>query len=192
MEIESKLKQAEYILDALGWCSDDEQYELLITMAKEILKPYWEKSHPRALWLKAGMPNLGEESSSLSASQFDEKYTEILRIAAECGCAEAQYQHGCNLYDVGRIAEAVKFYFKAAQKDYAPAQWCYGLDVLHGNGTDKDESIGLAYIRLSAEQRYEYAVKFMIDAHENGKYGFNDETELQKWQRVLPHCEYRY
>ena len=46
---------------------------------------------------------------------------------------------------------------------------------------------------MAAEQRYEYAVEFMIDAYKNGKYGFSyDESELQKWQHILPFCEYRY
>ena len=154
---------------------------------------YWRKSHPRALWLKSGMPNLGENSAPLDEKEFDERYIDLIRLAAEGGCPEAQYRHGCNLYDSGKVSEAVKFYFKAAQEDYAPAQWCYGLDVLHGNGVDKNEQLGLSYIRMAAEQRYVYAVEFMIDAYENGKYGFDDdEAELQKWQRILPFCEYRY
>lgn len=193
MEIESEIRQAELILDALGWCSDEGRYDILLNMAKEILKPYWIKSHPRALWLKSGMPNLGEDSPHLEDSEADEMYAELLRVAAEGGCPEAQYRHGCNLYDVGKIEEAVGFYFKAAQEDYAPAQWCYGLDVLHGNGIDKNEKIGLSYIRMAAEQRYQYAVEFMIDSYKNCKHGLEyNESEQQKWQRILPVCEYRY
>lgn len=191
MEIESDLRQAELILDALGWCSDDNQYDSLLSMVKKILAPYWSAAHPRALWLKSGMPNLGEDDS-LSVQAFDAKYIELLRLAAEGGCPEAQYRYGCNLYEEGRISEAVNFYFQAAQEDYAPAQWCYGLDILHGNGAEKNEMVGLFYIRLAAEQRYEYAVEFMIDAYKNEKYGFSAEDELQKWQRILPHCKYRY
>jgi len=193
MDIESELRQAELILEALGWCADEAQYDSLLEMAKNILKPYWKKSHPRALWLKSGMPNLGEDTPPLNEDEFDKEYIDLVRLAAEGGCPEAQYRHGCNLYDSGKISEAVKFYFKSAQEDYAPAQWCYGLDVLHGNGVDKNEKLGLSYIRMAAEQRYEYAVEFMIEAHLNGKYGFNnEESELQKWQHVLPFCEYRY
>lgn len=193
MDIESELRQAELILDALSWCSDETQYDSLLVMAKKILQPYWEKSHPRALWLKSGMPNLGEDSPPTNDAEAEERYIELLRVAAEGGCPEALYRHGCNLYDSGEIDEAVKFYFKAAKKDYAPGQWCYGLDVLNGNGRAKNETVGLRYIRMAAEQRYEYAVEFMIDAYKNGKYGFSyDESELQKWQHILPFCEYRY
>ncbi|MBC3808973.1 sel1 repeat family protein [Undibacterium seohonense] len=117
---------------------------------------------------------------------------ELLRLAAEGGCPEAQYSHGCKLYDEGKISEAIDFYFQSAQEDYAPAQWCYGLDVLHGNGIEKNEIVGLRYIRMAAEQRYQYAVEFMIDSYTNGKYGFKGEEELQRWQRILPHCEHRY
>jgi len=191
MEIENNLRQAESVLDALGWCSDEKQYDSLLAMVKEILEPYLHKSHPRALWLKSGMPNLGE-NSSLNEEDFNAKYIELLRLSAEGGCPEAQYRHGCNLYEDGRITEAVNLYFQAAQNDYAPAQWCYGLDSLHGNGTEKNEVVGLSYILLAAEQRYEHAVEFMIDAYQNRKYGFNDGLELQKWQSILPHCEYRY
>lgn len=193
MAIESNLRQAELILEALGWCSDDNQYDSLFAMARGILKPYWAKSDPRALWLKAGMPNLGEDSAPLEEAEFDKNYIALLRSAAEGGCPEAQYRHGCNLYDSGQVAEAVAFYFRAAQEDYAPAQWCYGTDVLHGNGIDKNIQVGLDYIRMAAEQRYEYAVEFMIDAYKNGKYGFSDDnSELRKWQNILPFCEYRY
>lgn len=191
MKIESELKQAELILEALGWCSDEHRYDALMSMAKEILKPYWRKSHPRAIWLKAGMPNLGEDSPPLEESEFDKRHSDLLRLAAEGGCPEAQYRHGCNLYDSGDISDAVKFYFKAAQKDYAPAQWCYGLDVFHGNGIEKNEQIGLSYIRLAAEQRYTYAVEFMIDALENGKHGVcRNDSELNKWKRLLAFCDY--
>lgn len=193
MDIESELRQAELILDALDWCSDDAHYESLLAMAKEILKPYWAKSHPRALWLKSGMPNLGEDSPPLDEHEFDKKYIDLLRLAAEGGCPEAQYRHGCNLYDLGEISEAVKYYCEAAQEDYAPAQWCYGLDLLNGNGVNKNQQLGLSYIRMAAEQRYEYAVEFLIDTYENDKYGYSkEESELQKWQKVLPFCEYRY
>lgn len=193
MDIESELRRAELILEALGWCSDEGQYDSLLAMAKEILRPYWAKSHSRALWLKSGMPNLGEDSPPLDENDFDKKYVDLVRFAAEGGCPEAQYRHGCNLYDSGKISEAVKFYSKSAQEDYAPAQWCYGLDVLHGNGVDKDEKVGLSYIRMAAEQRYEYAVEFMVETYKNGKYGFiNEKSELQKWQHILPFCEYRY
>ena len=192
MEIESELRQAELILEALGWCSDEEQYDSLLSMVKKILKPYWEISHPRALWLKAGMPNLGEDSPNLDDCELEHKYLELLRLAAEGGCPEAQYRHGCNLYESGKIIEAVNFYAKAAHQDYAPGLWCYGLDVMRGNGTEKNEAFGLSCIRMAAEQRYEYAVEFMIDAFKNGKYGFKNEAELKKWQGILPFCKNRY
>jgi TPR repeat protein len=191
MENDSELRQAEFILNALVWCSDENQYDSLLSMAKKILEPYLRVAHPRALWLKSGMPNIGEDST-LSEQEFDSKHLELLRLAAEGGCREAQYSHGCNLYDEGKISEAIDFYFQSAQEDYAPAQWCYGLDVLHGNGIEKNEIVGLGYIRMAAEQRYQYAVEFMIDSYTNGKYGFKGEEELQRWQRILPHCEHRY
>lgn len=190
MEIESEIREAESILEALGWCRDEERYDILLNMAKQILMPYWKRSNPRALWIKAGMPNLGEDKISLSDSEFDTHYYELIRLAAEGGCPEAQYRHGCNLYDEGKIKEAVSFYFSAANEDYAPAQWCYGLDVLHGNGVEKDEGVALTYIKMAAHQRYEYAVKFMIDAYENCRYGFKEnESELKKWKNILKFCE---
>lgn len=188
MEINSDLRQAELILEALGWCSNEQQYDALLDMAKVLLAPYISRSLPRALWLKSSMPNLGEDSP-LSEEAFDTKYDELLRIAAQGGCPEAQYRHACNLYDRGAIAEAVGFYFESAKSDYAPAQWSYGIDTLHGNGTDKNESVGLSFIRLAAEQRYQHAVEFLIDAYRHRKYGLYDEDELLKWQRILPHCK---
>jgi len=94
----------------------------VLRVVKVILKPDWAKLHPRALWLKSVMPNLGEDSSPLEDQEFDGMCADVLRIAAEGGCPEARYGRGCNLYDSGKVTEVVSFYHKAAKEDYAPAQ----------------------------------------------------------------------
>jgi TPR repeat protein len=188
LDIDSELKKVECLLGALAWCSDQHQYDALLSMIRQTLEPYVRDSHPRALWLKSGMPNLGLDAV-LSEEDFLSEYTELVRLAAEGGCPEAQYKYGCNLYDEGKVEAAVNLFYQATQADYAPAQWCYGLDVLNGNGINQNEREGLAYIRLAAEQRYEDAVAFLIDAYQEKEYGFDDEAELRKWKAILPHCE---
>ncbi|MDX1353216.1 MAG: hypothetical protein R3254_09400 [Thiomicrorhabdus sp.] len=192
MEIEGELKSAELIIEAAGWCANEEVHDSLISSAKEIIRPFLEKGNARALWLKASLPNLGEAAPQ-SEEKFDELYNELIYKAAKGGCPEAQYRYGCNLYEQRRFEEALNQYELAASNDYAPAQWCFGLDTLHGVGTDKSREKGLHYILLAAEQRYEYAVEFMINAYENLEHGFKENSaELKKWKDLLPYCEYRY
>ncbi len=162
-------------------------------MEKETLKPYWDKLDPRALRLKAGMPNLGEDSPTLSDKEFDEQYIELLSLAEEGGNPEARYWYACNLYEQGEIHKALKLYLSTAQKDYAPAQWCYGLNVLHGNSVAKNEELGIYYIGMPAEQRYKNAIEFMINAFESEKYGLQkDDIKLKKWKAILPFCTHHY
>ena len=85
---------------------------------------------------------------------------------------------------VREYEDALKLYKESALQGFAPAQWCFGLDTLNGVGVPKDEVIGIHNIRLSAEQRYENAVEFMIRESSNNNYGLLSE-ETEKWKLIL-------
>jgi len=182
---DTELKEAELLLEAYGWCPDENRAGEVIALVKNIIDPFLVKRDPRAIWLKATMPNMGEEEC-ISDEEFDEKWLELIKESSEGNCAEAQYSYGCHLYELDKCDEAVELYKQAAYQGYAPAQWCFGLDTLNGIGVPKDEKIGLHYIRLSAEQQYEYAIEFMIRNCKEGKFGFKkDKTEIKKWEIIL-------
>jgi TPR repeat protein len=186
---ESKLKEAELLLDSASYSASEKRYKIIIKLVREILKPYIKKKHPSALWLKASMPNLGEKKI-LSNEQFEKKRLSLVKKAAFGGCKEAQYDYGCELYNKKAYVKALKFYKKSAKQGYAPAQWCFGLDTVYGIGVDKDQEKGLYYIRLSAEQRYEFAVDFLIRNYKEGNFGLKkDLKEIMKWDGIRKFIE---
>ena len=73
----------------------------------------------------------------------------------------------------------------SADAGYAPAQWCFGLNSINGTGMTKNISEGIFYIRMSAEQRYEEAVNFMLNEITNELYGIErNEREIGKWKMI--------
>ncbi len=188
--IEHELQEAEFLIKASERTSKPKISSILIKRIIKLLKPFLKKRHPRALWLKAQLPNLGE-TRRLGEKQFDQLWLKLIQESAENGCAEAQYQYGCHLYDLNKLKEAVEFYRLSAIQDYAPSQWCYGLDTLSGTGTDKNEAIGMQYISLAAEQCYPYALDFMLRAHQGQRYGFsNDTSVIERYRRQLARLDY--
>jgi|GEM_PF-4593972 len=188
--LEIELREAEMLIKASEWTSKPKISSILIKRITKLLKPFLKKGHPRAMWLKAQLPNLGE-SKLLTEKQFDQRWFALIQESAENGCAEAQYQYGCHLYDLNQIKEALELYHLSAVQDYAPSQWCYGLDTLSGAGTEKNEAIALQYISLAAEQCYPYALDFMLRAHQEQRYGLtNDISTIARYQRQLTRLDY--
>lgn len=182
--IESQLKKAKLLLDEAGYCANHKEYNRF-KRVKKILKNFVENRHPYALWLKASMPNLGEKQR-FTHKEFEKYWLSLIKESAYGGCAGAQYQYGCQLYDRKQFTKALRFYEKGAQQGYAPAQWCYGLDTLYGVGVAQDEKKGLYYIRLAAEQRYDYAIEFFIRNHQEGNFGLEKNADaVQKWETIL-------
>jgi TPR repeat protein len=181
---ESLLIEAEYLIEASERCTDEARRENLSALIKEILIPLWQKRHPRSLYLKARLPNLGEPER-LSDDEFDDEWTKLIKEASDGGIAEAQYKCGCELYETGKSKEAVDLYERSASKGYPPALWCFGIDVLNGIGREQNEELGLQYITLSASQAYYYAVEFLIKAYERGDFGFNTSQKMYAyWKNV--------
>ena len=181
--IEMELEEAEHLLEAYDCCSDERRSTEIMSLLKEILNPLILARNPMALRLKSGLPNLGEERT-LTEKEFDSLHLELLKESSDGKCKEAQYWYGCHLYEQREYEDALKLYKESALQGYAPAQWCFGLDTLNGVGVPKDEVIGIHNIRLSAEQRYENAVEFMIRESSNNNYGLLSE-ETEKWKLIL-------
>jgi TPR repeat protein len=78
-------------------------------------------------------------------SEADRKMLADVRAKAEKGDAQSQYDLG-RAFDKGSLgvvkneAEAVKWWRKAAEQNYAPAQCSLGLCYAYGQGVAKDGS----------------------------------------------------
>ena len=183
--ISSELAEAEKLLEASERCIDEKRHEQIMALVKSIINPLVEKRVPRALWLKARLPNLGEEKP-LDVEEFDKMWLELIVESAEGGCAEALYSVGCNLYEVGEKEKAVNLYKRSAEAGYSNGQWCYGIDTLNGIGTKADNVLGMHYIYCAAEQRCEFAVNFLLECNRKKLHGVNfSELELNKWSSIL-------
>lgn len=189
--LEPQLQEAEYLIKAYLYSTNEKRQDIIIELIRELLAPFVKSKHPRALWLKASMPNLGE--LQIIDKDFDDLWLDLVKVAAEGGCAEAQYTYGCTLYDNGNYIKAVELYRLSAESGYAPAQWCYGLDTLHGIGGVKNESLALFYIVCAAEQQYEYAVEFLLKCYTEELYGFkNDLNQIKKWKDILGRISFHF
>ena len=180
---EKGLEEAKYLLEAYDCCSDERRSKEIMLLVREILNPLIQNRNPKALRLKSRMPNMGEERT-LTEEEYEALHLELLKESSEGNCMEAQYWYGCHLYEQREYADALELYKKSALQGFAPAQWCFGLDTLHGVGVPKDEEVGIHNIRLSAEQRYENAVEFMIRECINNNYGLLP-AEVDKWKLIL-------
>ena len=96
---------------------------------------------------------------------------EAIRLAAELGVAEAQFNLG-NMYDLGRgvpqdDAEAVRWYRLAAEQGGTGAQYNVGIMYQDGRGVPQDETEAVRWYRLAANQGFataQYNLGFMYRA----------------------------
>jgi TPR repeat protein len=57
------------------------------------------------------------------------------------------------------------------------------LNLLGGSGIPKDEELGITFIRKAAENKFEWALEFIADAYEEGKFGFPKNPQLAAYWR---------
>jgi len=130
-------------------------------------------------------------------TKADQKPIEEVKAKAEAGDAESEMELG-RRYDRGEgvvkdHAEAVKWYRKAAQQNFAVAQ--YNLGVCYEQGVAKDEREELfpvaggdpveavKWYRKAAEQNYAPAQNNLGLCYEHGEGVAADRLEAVKWYR---------
>lgn len=186
---DSLLIEIEHLIRAHESCSDEKRREIISEIIAHLISPLVSRRNPKALYLKAGLANLGEEEH-LSEFEFDKLWLSLIKESADGGCPEAQYKLGCELYEKNEYHEAVDLYRRAALQGYGPAQWCYGVDILNGIGTAKDLTTGIRYIKYAAEKLNENALNFLIDAIQNNQHQLPAHTdELVYYQTLLQTAE---
>lgn len=180
----SNLKEIEFLVNALQYCSDESRYSVIVKLITESIESFSLDDYGKIDWLKTKLPNFGEHYP-LEDVDFDKKLKFIIQKSANLGCKEAQYDYGCILYEEKKFEEAVSFYKLSADKGYPPAQWAYGIDRLNGIGIIKNPREGFFYIELAAFQGYEYAIEFLIDSYSEEKNGVvKNNSNVAKWMFI--------
>ncbi len=109
-----------------------------------------------------------------------------VRKAAEAGCVSAKFALACEIDEPATREESARLFAEAAVAGHAYAKWCHGLNLLSGTGIEKNEELGLAYIRESAEQKFEGAISFIVDAYAAGTHGYPKDVETSaRWRKKL-------
>jgi TPR repeat protein len=112
---------------------------------------------------------------------------EDLRIAAEKGDAEAQYNLGSAYYAGKRVSknltEAVKWVRKASEQGNADAQTFLGWLYEEGKGVPKNLVEAVKWYQKAAEQGSAYAQHNLGFCYENGRGVQKNMVEAIKWYR---------
>jgi TPR repeat protein/serine/threonine protein kinase len=103
------------------------------------------------------------------------------------GLAPAQYHLGVK-YDKGQgvprdVAEAVKWYRKAADQRHADAQCILGIKYSKGEGVPKDDAEAVKWYRKAADQGHDRAQCILGLLYAIGQGVTKDPSEAVKWYR---------
>jgi hypothetical protein len=169
-DVDAQFHLAEFYLDHY-----DEGPEKEMEM-KKLLRLAADQGHADATYrLRQQYPE-GEERDAL------------LLKAGELGSLEAQRDLGA-LYATGDwtgprdAARAVEWYLRAAERGHADAQYNLGFMYLLGEGVQTNPNEGLRWLRLSADQGDESAIRLLADLYRDGMYGVSaDAAEAHLWQ----------
>ncbi|MDP3817114.1 tetratricopeptide repeat protein [Pseudomonas sp.] len=185
--MKTNINEIDFLISAMHHCNDETRYKILQEIVTCTLKLPTDDSEGKIHWLKTRLPNFGGEAE-LDDSQTDSMLRLLLEKSALAGCKEAQYDYGCLLYEEGQFEQALLLYSDSAKKGYAPAQWCYGVDVLNGRGIKQDIRKGLFYIEMAAAQQYQNAVEFLVNYYSQESSGvMRDDFLAGMWKSVLSH-----
>ena len=113
---------------------------------------------------------------------------EVIRLAAEQGVAEAQFNLG-NMYDLGRgvpqdDTEAVRWYRLAAEQGDAGAQYNLGVMYQDGRGVPQDDTETVRWYQLAADQGFVAARVNLGFMYQGGRGVPQDDTEAVRWYRL--------
>jgi hypothetical protein len=122
------------------------------------------------------------------------KLVEELTAKAEAGDADSEYRLGLCYYNGEGVdkdfSEAVKWYRKAAEQNYAKAQndlgYCYGK----GQGVTKDEVEAVKWYRKAAKQNLAAAQCNLAVCYYNGRGMPKDHVTARQWFREAAEQNY--
>lgn len=171
-----QIEEAQALLNAAWHTQDRRRYKKLLEWAKKILTPLAEQGIGEAMWLLNSIPN--ENSANITAEEFESRQRQYAEDAARCGSTSAMFFLGCGLDHDSNLEKSSHYFEQASALGHTYSKWCYGLNLIAGRGTVKDEDRGLLLIREAAEEKFEGAIQFISHAYAQGTYGFPKNPEL--------------
>ena len=182
LEPEDLAREAKALLEAAWNTSDENRYDQLIAWAREIIEPLAKSGYPPALWLKCSLPY----DADLSEEVVEKLHREQVEKAVAAGNVDAKFNLAIELDEEPTQKRSASLFKEVAETGHAYAMWCHGLNLLSGNGLEKNEQEGLSFIIKSAENKFEGAIQFVANAYANGTYGFSkDEEASALWWKKL-------
>ena len=121
-------------------------------------------------------------------SEADRKLLADVRAKAEKGDAQSQFELG-EVFYFGVLgvaedeAEAVKWFRKAAEQNYADAQCILGVGYTFGQGVAKDDVEAVKWFRKAAEQNLARAQFNLGTCYTFGRGVAKDYVQAVKWFR---------
>lgn len=146
----------------------------------ELLEPLISNQDAAALFYAAMVGYPGE-----TLAGFEKRHIEQLQASAKLGYVPAIHELAIR-YDAGDTVaqdtrKAAQLFKLAAQQNHPHSQWIHGEDLLYGrNGIEKDEQLGIQYIKKSAEAKFEGALETLAMFYEQGIFGFQKNIEKSK------------
>jgi TPR repeat protein len=182
--IDSQIEEARALLQAAWHTADRRRFNKLLEWARKLLEPLAEQNVGPAMWLLLSIPDL--KSKCLSHEEFDRQHRRRAEEAARFGSTSAMHFLGCELDAEPTLQESSRYFEQAAALGHTYSKWCYGLNLLSGRGTEKNESRGIALIRQAAEEKFEGAIQFISHAYAQGTYGFpkNQALAAEWWSKL--------
>jgi len=119
---------------------------------------------------------------------------QVLRTKAETGDTLAQYELATvlatGIWGEQKPEDAFYWYMKAALRGHADAMWNAGLQLVEGEGAERDVEAGLHLIRLAANKSCYAARCFLAKAYQSGLHGLpQDQEKSEFWRRMANSSE---
>jgi TPR repeat protein len=180
----SQIEEARALLEAAWRTADRRRFNKLLEWARKILTPLAEENVGAAMWMLTSIPN--PKGKDVSQEEFERQHRHRAEEAAQNGSASAMFFLGCELDCESTLKESSRYFELASALGHTYSKWCFGLNLLSGRGTAKDELRGLDLIRQAAEEKFEGAIQFMSHAYAQGTYGFpkNQELAAAWWSKL--------
>lgn len=147
---------AKHLIDALGECADEEKYNIIHEMLKDVF------SDPKDIeteYLSIYLPFFGNDEE---VEVWEAQRQELIKKAAQAGVVEAQYDYGITEFERENYESSFELFLESARFGFAPALYCVGWAYFYGQGASVDKEKALYYIELAAGQLYSLAIDFLI------------------------------
>lgn len=154
---------------------------------------YYDEGPQKEMEMKELLRRAADQGHADATYRLRQQYPEgaerdaLLLKAGELGSLEARRDLGA-LHATGDwtgprdAVRAAECYRRAAERGHPDAQYNLGFMCLLGEGVEANPTEALRWLKLSADQGDECAIRLLADLYRNGQYGVSaDAVEAQLW-----------